>query len=123
MATPNTITIEQVLNSGGLAVKDNAVNLEGLNEKIVLFLAAAAQVHAALFHVPLVVTSGKDQEHISHSKHFIGRAVDLRLSDLDAVGQTICHIAFTYLACKCECGIFWEFTETPESHLHVETND
>ena len=122
MAAPDTLTIDMILQGGGVKPKDNTVILTGLDAAILLFLAAAGQVHGALFHTPLIVTSGRDAKHATGSKHYEGKAVDIHVNDLEAGEVPVFHLAASYVAARCKCGIFFEWPGLDTQHFHIETN-
>jgi|SRR5271156_1034341 len=121
-AAPVTIAADGLIKANLIVPKSPSVILTSMDNRILLFLAAAAQVHQAMFHKPLIVTSGRDDAHAAHSKHYEGKAVDLGLHDIEAWEQAFWNSACTYVAMRTGCGIFYEFPGTPEEHYHIETN-
>jgi hypothetical protein len=123
MSTPaGPLTEQQLLNSGMIELKDAAVNFSQLDTELLLFCAAAAQLHSVLFHKPLVITSARDSKHGEHSKHYAGKAVDIRLHDIEPLGLLLFVSGCDYMAGHAGCGVFHEFPGTDDEHLHVETN-
>lgn len=80
-----------------MKVKDNTVNIEGLDPVLKAALVEMEYIYAK-FHTELVVTSGKDGTHGKNSLHYEGKAVDLRTWNvLDAlVKQLKAHLGPNY---------------------------
>jgi uncharacterized protein YcbK (DUF882 family) len=66
------------------------------------------------FGVPCVVTSGTDGQHDEHSKHYLGQALDFRVSNIkpDDLQPLI-------EACKKACGQQY-FVLFESDHIHVQ---
>jgi hypothetical protein len=117
-----SIDVEKLIAAQCIAKKSEGVDLTNLDVRLRLFLAAAGQAHTVLFHLPLIVTSGRDDAHAAHSKHFEGKAVDLSLHDIGPEELFVWHSVVVFICLRTGCGIFFEFAGLPEEHFHVETN-
>jgi len=122
MSTAPQFTIAELENGGLIIKNDSTVDLSKLDGRILLFMAAAGSVHQALFHRPLIITSGRDSAHAAFSKHSEGRAVDCGLQDLESDAVPVWLAVCWYICTRAGCGLFYEFAGTPEEHFHVETN-
>ena len=103
-----------------LEVADMAVNVTGIDPFIQAFLSAAAALHWVLFQLPLVVTSARDSHHGPGSKHYVGKAADIRSKDLTVEQANEFAQKIVPLQAGAKVGIFDErFIGSP--HWHVET--
>jgi hypothetical protein len=103
-----------------LEVADKAVVVAGLDPFIEAFLAAAAALHWTLFSLPLIVTSARDSIHGTGSKHYVGKAADIRSRDLTVEQANDFAQKLVPLQAGAKVGIFDErFIGSP--HWHVET--
>ena len=103
-----------------LEVADMAVVVEGLDPFIQAFLAAAAALHWVMFNLPLIITSGKDSIHGVGSKHYVGKAADIRSKELSMEQANEFAQRIVPLQAGARVGIFDErFIGSP--HWHVET--
>src|SRR5579864_7661077 len=59
-----------------------AVELGGVKQELMNFVEYLGLVHRVVFNKPLVITSGKDGQHVGGSLHAQGLAVDIRTRDL-----------------------------------------
>lgn len=62
-----------------LALKDRSVELNGLHISMLKALDVAMRAYRIRGFDPLVVTSARDGQHREGSKHYAGKAVDLRV--------------------------------------------
>lgn len=103
-----------------LEVADMAVVVEGLDPFIQAFLAAAAALHYSLYRLPLIITSAKDSIHGKGSKHYVGKAADIRSKELNVEQANEFAQHLVPLQAGAKVGIFDErFIGSP--HWHVET--
>ena len=63
--------------------KKPSANIDNLNPKIMAALPAIYEAfekfgYADLYDTPIVITSGNDSDHLSHSYHYKDRAIDIR---------------------------------------------
>lgn len=65
-----------------LSLKDSAVNLDSVTDRILYALLIACQVWKRHGMSLLTVTSANDGEHKTNSLHYTGNAVDLRTHTL-----------------------------------------
>lgn len=100
--------------------KSPDVNLEGVDETLIEFLTVLGIVHQALWGRPLVVTSARDQIHTAGSKHSLGRAVDLRVSDIIEPGRDRLLAVVNVLADRFCLTVFDERNLPGAGHFHVE---
>lgn len=104
----------------GVELKDASVNVKDINPVLQSFLIRFGLVHLHLFGTPVVVTSGKDAQHVASSKHDRGWAVDLRISDLPAAAQPAFLLALRVLCDRFELAMFDESYAPGAGHVHVE---
>lgn len=97
-----------------------AVNLAGCDARIQQFVARLGGVHQMLFSIPLVVTSGRDAIHGNGSKHYIGKAVDIRTHDKSEAQCLTLLAVLNQVAPALGLGIFDERALGDESHIHIE---
>lgn len=101
-----------------LASKD--VVLDGVQGELLSYLAELAQVHIHLFDKPLVVTSGKEGQHVQNSKHYLGRAIDLRSEDKNLEEQVLFAGVLAYFCRIRGVAVFDERAMPSGPHWHVE---
>lgn len=111
------MTVEE---TNGLQLASPAVQLTGVDAHLVAFIQHLAAVHLVLFGSDLVVTSGKDSIHSAGSLHAQGRAVDVRIKDLDPEGQMLFLTILAYTAVSNSIAVFDERALGAESHVHIE---
>lgn len=118
----------ETINSGplpwivpaGIQLKDATVNVKDINAVLQSFLVRAGLVHLHLFNAILIVTSGRDGQHVTSSKHGRGDAVDLRISDLPPDEQPAFLLAMRVLCKQFKLAAFDESYAPGMSHLHIE---
>ena len=104
----------------GCELKDSAVNLIGVDGSLLSYCGKLGLIHLHAFDKPAVITSGKDQVHGTGSKHYQGKAVDVRLGDLDKNQRTL-FIGFAYeIADVFKVSLMAERDGTGVEHLHIE---
>jgi hypothetical protein len=102
-----------------LQVASPEVKVFALQTRLAQFIVRAARIHVTLFGIPLVVTSGNDGHHATHSAHFLNAAVDLRSHDKSDADQLLFGLILVTLSEHGQLGVFDErFTTSP--HWHVE---
>lgn len=99
------------------------VNLAGCDARIQQFVARLGSVHQMLFNLPLVVTSGRDAMHGNGSKHYIGKAVDIRTHDKSEAQCLALLAVLNQVAPSLGLGIFDERALGTEAHIHIELAD
>ena len=104
----------------GVELKDASVNVKDINPALQSFLIRLGLVHLHLFGCAVVVTSGKDSQHVASSKHDRGLAVDLRISDLPASAQPAFLLALRVLCDTFHLAYFDESFAPNMGHVHVE---
>lgn len=107
-------------NGTGISLASMAVDISKLDKSLADFLSSAAKVHQFLFGSPMIVTSGNDGNHVTHSAHYLNFAADIRSRDLDPEGQIIFGALLCYIASKYKICVFDE-RATPGQHWHVQT--
>jgi hypothetical protein len=65
-----------------LNLKDQSVNLNGLSYEILTAIVEACVIWERHGYDVLTITSANDGEHMKHSRHYYGDAVDLRSRNL-----------------------------------------
>ena len=106
--------------SVGYELASPAVNLVGVNDALLSFLAYLAMIHKLLFNKPLVVTSGKDSVHVASSLHGQGLAVDIRTRDLLPDEQALLLHLLAFAGPANHIAIFDERALGSEAHIHLE---
>lgn len=101
-------------------LKNESVRLVGLDVRLYRFLAAAGRAHAIMFDVPLVVTCAVDNVEHKVGKHPIGKAVDLRASDIRGEWAQAFLLVITVLCDRFGCTVFDERNLPGAPHFHVE---
>jgi hypothetical protein len=76
--------------------------------------------HRLTFNKPLVITSGKDAVHAAGSLHGIGKAVDVRITDLDAGEAALFFALLAFAAPGNLVAVFDERALPGEPHIHLE---
>jgi len=104
----------------GVELKDSGVNVRDIDPALQSFLIVLGLVHLHLFNLPVVVTSGKDSQHVGSSKHYKGDAVDLRISDLLPAYQPAFLLALRVLCDRFHLAMFDESYAPGMGHVHVE---
>lgn len=107
-------------DTNGLQLASPAVNVKDVAPQLMAFVAHLAAVHLVLFGKDLVVTSGRDAIHATGSLHSQGRAVDVRIKDLDPEGQLLFLSILSYAAVPNQVAFFDERALGEESHVHIE---
>jgi hypothetical protein len=106
--------------TNGLELASSAVNVRDVKPQLMGFVTHLATIHLLLFGKDLVVTSGKDAIHATGSLHSQGRAVDVRIKDLDAEAQLLFLAILSYAAVSNQVAFFDERALGDESHIHIE---
>lgn len=107
-------------DNSGLQTASPAVVLEGVEPHLIAFIQHLAMAHQVLFGSELVITSGKDSIHSAGSLHSVGRAVDVRIKDLDAEAQLLFLLVISYAALSNKVAFFDERVLGAEAHVHIE---
>ena len=107
----------------GVVRKDDTVDVGSLVLELTTALTILGRVHLALFNRPLIVTSGNDGKHKAGSKHYVNKAVDLRMLDKDLEEQALFLAVLMYFDKKLKLMLFDERQETGSDHVHIETAD
>ncbi len=103
-----------------LVPASDAVEIEGVVQPLMTFAAQLAYLHFLLFGSPLVITSGRDGEHVPTSLHKVGRALDFRTHDkTDSEMQAFLGI-LAFAAPHQNCRVFDERVGPGGEHVHVE---
>lgn len=104
----------------GCELASPGVNLVGVKDALMSFLGVAGLVHLHLFNAPLVITSAVDKLHVTHSKHYEGAAVDLRVSDKRPTWQAAWVLVLRVLADRFGLTVFDESNLPGQPHIHME---
>lgn len=85
------------------------VDVDSVNETLKAFLERAGMAHAALFGIPLCVTSGKDgTSHVEGSAHYLGKAADIRSNDKTEAQQMLFGVVLSFVAARYGVGVYDE---------------
>jgi len=87
---------------------------------LLTFAAQLAYLHFLLFGLPLVITSGRDGDHVPTSLHKIGRALDFRTHDKTAEEMQVFLSILAFAAPGQMCRVFDERIGQGGEHVHVE---
>lgn len=104
----------------GTMPKDAFTNISNLNPILYLFLSRLGEIHIPLFGYPCVVTAGKDGTHAPGSKHYIGNALDLRITDKDGLQQATFFSVLSVMSRVYKLAVFDESMVPGAGHVHVE---
>ena len=104
----------------GTQPKDSSVSLIGVAPVLISFLTRLGLIHMHLFDSILTVTSARDAVHGKGSKHYIGKAVDLRISDLPQRSVAVFLMVLYELTPRYKLAVFDEEQLPGEAHVHVE---
>lgn len=104
----------------GVELKDASVNVKEIHPVLQSFLIRFGLVHLHLFGHTVIVTSGRDSNHVTSSKHYNGEAVDLRISDLPTADQPAFLLALRVLCDTFHLAMFDESYAPGMGHVHVE---
>ena len=97
-----------------------AVVTDGLDPQLFAFLTPLGLVHLHLFDVPAVITSGRDASHSKASKHYSGKAVDLRIKHLPLQWIDTYLLVLGVFEERFGLAVFDERFLPGETHIHVE---
>lgn len=97
-----------------------AVVLAGVNPRLLGFVTYLGLWHRLTYNKPLVITSGKDAVHAAGSLHGIGKAVDVRITDLDAGEAALFFALLAFAAPGNLIAVFDERALPGEPHIHLE---
>jgi len=100
--------------------KSDSVQLEGVEQVLIDFLTVLGIVHNALWSCPLIVTSARDQMHAASSKHASGKAVDIRVNDIEIQARDRLLAVVNVLADRFGLTVFDERNLPGAGHFHVE---
>ncbi len=103
-----------------LYVADSSVDLSNLSPKLAVVLTRLASVHWLLFDQQMIVTHGKDGKHVPNSKHYVGKAVDVRVRDKDRTQQLTFLAVLGYFVSVFGLAVFDERARSGETHFHIE---
>lgn len=97
-----------------------AVVTDGLDPKLFAFLTPLGLVFLHLFDRPAVITSGRDALHAKGSKHYEGKAIDLRVKDMLPEWQSTLTLVLLVFAERYGLAVFDERFLPGQPHIHVE---
>lgn len=103
-----------------LVPASSSVIVEGVAPALMTFAVQLGYLHWLLFGEPLVITSGKDGEHVAGSLHPEGRALDFRTHDKSAEEMVVFLAVLAFAAPRAMCRVFDERVGAGGEHVHVE---
>jgi hypothetical protein len=112
---PRIPAIHEVLIAGS-----DQVEIDGVEPALMTYAASLGYLHFLLFGLPLVITSGRDGEHVPTSLHKVGRALDFRTHDKTADEMMVFLSILAYSAPRQACRVFDERVGAGGEHVHVE---
>jgi hypothetical protein len=104
----------------GTQAKDSSVSLIGVDPILISFLTRLGLIHMHLFDSIMTVTSARDAVHGKGSKHYIGKALDLRISDLPPRSLITFMAVLWELTPRYKLAVFDEEQCIGAQHIHVE---
>lgn len=107
----------------GVERKDGTVNVSSLVPEITTALAKLGRLHLDLFEKPLIVTSANDGKHAAGSRHYVNKAVDVRMLDKSPAEQVLFIAVVTFLSERLHLMLFDERQLPGSDHVHLETAD
>lgn len=120
MGTVQQGPTNESLIPSGCELKDSTVNLIGVDGALLSYCRKLGLIHLNAFDKPAVITSGKDSVHGQNSKHYVGKAIDVRLGDLDKNQRTLI-LGFAYdIADVFRVSLMAERDAASVEHLHIE---
>jgi hypothetical protein len=96
------------------------VVMDGVNPSLVAFVTHLAALHSLIFGRPLTITSAKDSQHVAHSLHAEGRAIDVRTNDKDDAEMDLLLHILSYASAEAKIATFDERNVPGGAHLHIE---
>jgi hypothetical protein len=96
------------------------VRFDDVDPALRAFAGNAGLVYYHLFGKPLIITSGLDSQHAPGSKHYTGKAIDVRSHDLDPGEQVIFTGILAYMSPEKGIGVFDERGLSSGPHWHIE---
>jgi hypothetical protein len=120
MSTQPVNLVTSNVPPSGVELKSDAVKLIGLDGRLFQFLTTCGLVHLHCFDKPLIVTCAVDSIEHKVGKHPIGKAIDLRVSDLDPRWQDRFLLIVCTLCDRYGCTVFDERNLPGAQHFHVE---
>lgn len=97
----------------------DSCRFDSLHGAIVLALHRADAFYAA-YGVDCWITSGNDSKHMEGSKHYDGRAVDLRVHNLPDEDTRQRVAALLAAALGPQFTVIYEGSGTPQAHIHCQ---
>lgn len=107
----------------GVGLASPQVDLEGVDGRLLDYVAHLGLIHKLVFGSDLVITSGKEGQHVQNSFHKLGKAVDLRTSDIDESSQLLFLHVVSFSAPTRGVAVFDERSTNDPKHLHLELHD
>lgn len=104
----------------GVTYASATVDLTGVSGALLAFVEWLGKVHMAMLSFPVVITSGSDGQHSIGSKHYVGKAIDLRTSDKSYSANDLVLAFINYNAPGRGVGCFDERHLKSGAHLHLE---
>ncbi len=118
MSTLNAILDGKL--QGDVQLADSLVHVERLVPRMVVFVVRAGNLHAALFHKPLVITSGNDGEHADGSAHYRNEAIDARSREITPAQAMLFTMVLVDLGLEEGVVVFDERANPTKQHWHCE---
>lgn len=107
----------------GVERKDATVNVASLVPELTTALAKLGRLHLELFDKPIIITSGNDGKHAAASKHYVNKAVDMRMFDKTDAQQALWIDVLFYMDKELHLMLFDERQLAGSDHVHIETAD
>jgi hypothetical protein len=104
----------------GIMLASKTVAMDGLDAHLHDVAKELARMHVALFDKFLIVTSANDSVHSKGSKHYIGKALDIRSHDKSELEQALWAIVLSFVCPPHGVGVFDERALPGGAHWHLE---
>jgi hypothetical protein len=120
MSTPETPPTNVSLLPLYCELANPNIVLQGVDGALLAFVGKMARLHQMLFDKLLVITSGRDGEHVPGSAHYKGKAIDVRSQDLGESGELMFAACLAFSAPMNGVCVYDERAQVPGGHWHLE---
>lgn len=100
-------------------LKDKGVCFKKIYPEFLPYIITIGAIYYQHFGKFMLITSANDSQHLSISRHYQGKAIDIRTHDQDPVKVVLFVEALKQLL-EPALDIVWEDKGKPNEHLHVE---
>ena len=100
----------------------DSVRFDHLHGAIVLALIRAERIFDAEAGADCWLTSGNDSQHMDGSKHYDGRAVDLRVHNIASEADRLLVFSRLKASLGPQFTVLYEDPAGPNAHYHIQFN-